>query len=212
MKTKSSFFILFLLSLITAHAQTRSDVFKKDVEVTWLGLDFTKAKFLGDRERLGSESDIHRLIDSWNSLILIESNKYDIAKAIDRAKVTNATEIVNANNAELDVLAMYSDAQRDYLRLKPTDIEEIVAGYDFGNVSGIALMFVVESFSKLNMEASIWVTFINTNTKEVLFTEHMMAAPKGFGMRNFWAGAIYGILEKMNKKEFEMWRKKHYRP
>ena len=46
-------------------------------------------------------------------------------------------------------------------------------------------------------------------SKEVLFTERLTAPPSGFGMRNFWAGSVNGVLAKIKKKEFENWRKKH---
>ncbi|HEX6891863.1 MAG TPA: hypothetical protein VF141_14250 [Chryseolinea sp.] len=203
---------LFIMISSATFAQTKSDVFKEDVPVTWLGLDFTNAKFIGDREKFGSESDVRHLLDAWNALIIAEPEKYDVAKAIDKKKVENATDVTKDHNAELDVMSMFSDEQKDYLRIKPSDVEQTVAGYDFKGKSGIGLMFMVESFSKPNEEGSIWVTFINMDSKEVLFSERMAAPPKGFGMRNFWAGCVYGILTKMEKKEFEMWRKKHFRP
>jgi hypothetical protein len=203
---------LFIMISSATFAKTKSDVFKEDVPVTWLGLDFTSTKFIGDREKFGSESDVRHLLDAWNALIINEPDKYDVARAIDRKKVENATDVTKDHNAELDVMSMFSDEQKDYLRLKPSDVEQIVGEYDFKGKSGIGLMFIVESFSKPNEEGSIWVTFINMDNKEVLFSERMAAPPKGFGMRNFWAGCVYGILSKMEKKEFEMWRKKHFRP
>jgi hypothetical protein len=212
MKTKMSILLSSLLLASSAIAQTKSDVFKKDVTVTWLGLDFTSAKLIGDRERFGSESDVRHLIDAWNQLILNEPDKFDIAKTIDRIKVENAVEVTNEHNAELDVMSMFSNDEKDYLHIKPSDVEEIIFGFDFKDLSGVGLMFNVESFNKINEEGSIWITFINLGTKEVLFTERMVAPPKGFGMRNFWGGCIYTILTKIQKKEFEMWRKKHYRP
>jgi hypothetical protein len=203
---------LFIMISSAAFAQTKSDVFKEDVTVTWLGLDFTSAKFIGDREKFGSESDVRHLLDAWNALIINEPEKFDVARAIDRKKVENAPDVTKDHNAELDVMSMFTDEQKDYLHIKPSDVEQIVAGYDFKGKSGIGLMFIVESFSKTNEEGSIWVTFINMDSKETLFSERLVAPPKGFGMRNFWAGCVYGILTKMEKKEFEMWRKKHFRP
>lgn len=184
----------------------------KDIPVTWLGLDFTSAKLIGDRERLGSESDVRHLLDAWNDLILAEQDKFDVAKAIGRAKVENVIDVTKEHNAELDVMGMFSDNERDYLHIKVSDVEEIIAGYDFKDLSGIGLMFNVESFNKINVEGSVWVTFINLGTKEVLFTERLVAPPSGMGMRNYWAGCLYEIITKIRKKEFEMWRKKHYRP
>lgn len=212
MKIKNIPLLLFLTTSLSVFAQTKSEVFKPEVPVTWLGLDFTSAKLIGDRERFGSESDVRHLIEAWNDLIIKEPDKFDIAKTIGRKKVDNATEITNEHNAELDVMSMFSNEAKDYLHVKASDVGVIIAGYDFKGLSGIGLMFNVESFNKLNEEGSVWITFINMGTKEVIFTERMVAEPKGFGMRNFWAGCIYTILVKIQKKEFEMWRKKHFRP
>ncbi|HMG92781.1 MAG TPA: hypothetical protein VK589_22140 [Chryseolinea sp.] len=203
---------LFILISPTTFGQTKSDVFKEDVTVTWLGLDFTSTKLIGDREKFGSESDVRHLLDAWNDLIINESDKFNVARAIDRKKVENAPDVAKEHNAELDVMAMFSEEPKDYLHVTPSDVEQIVADYDFKGKSGIGLMFIVESFSKLNEEGSIWATFINMDSKEVLFSERLTAPPKGFGMRNFWAGSVFGVLTKMEKKEFEMWRKKHFRP
>ncbi len=211
---KLSKVVLFGILLVASPAlsQTKSDVFMKDIPVTWLGLDFTSTKLIGDRERLGSESDVRRLLDAWNDLILAEQDKFDVAKAIGRAKVENVIDVTKEHNAELDVMGMFSDNEGDYLHIKVSDVEEIIAGYDFKDLSGIGLMFNVESFNKINVEGSVWITFINLGTKEVLFTERLVAPPSGMGMRNYWAGCLYEIITKIRKKEFEMWRKKHYRP
>jgi hypothetical protein len=206
------FIALFILVSSSAAAQTKSDVFNKDVAVTWLGLDFTVTKLIGDRERFGSESDVRHLMESWNDLILKEPDKFNVAKAIDRTKVENAVDITNEHNAELDVIAMFSEAEKDYLHVKVSDVDEIVSSYDFKDLTGIGLMFIVESFSKLNKEGSMWVTFINMGSREVLFTERLVAEPGGSGLRNFWDNSVFGVITKMQKKEFEMWRKKHYRP
>ena len=86
----------------------KADVFNPSTEITWLGLDFSGAKFIGDRERLGSESDIRHLLDAINELMIKEADKYNVAAAIQRKTVENATDVTNEHNAELDVLAMIS--------------------------------------------------------------------------------------------------------
>jgi len=206
------FLFLFIASVGAVSAQTKSDVFNKDVEITWLGLDFSAAKLLGDREKYGSESDVKHLMTSWNELILAEPDKYNVAKAVGRSKVTNAIEVVNDRNSEVDAQAIFTDDQKDYLHIKPSDVEAMVSGYDFKGKTGIGLVFIVETFSKPNVEGSMYVTFVNMGSKEVLFTEHLTGEPKGFGMRNYWAGSVFNVLTKMQKKEFENWRKKYFRP
>lgn len=204
-----SFILIAVCEL--SYAQTMQDIFDRKAKVTWVGLDFSQAKFIGDRERLGSTSDVQKLIEAWNDLMIKEKSKFDVAGAIDKPKVEEALEVTKEHNANLDVTEMFSNDVKDYFRFKPDDIIAIVNDYDFKGLSGLGVMFNVESFSKLNEEGSIWVTFINLGTKEVFFSERMTGKPSGFGMRNYWAGAIYNIIKAMEKKEFEMWRKKYYR-
>jgi hypothetical protein len=205
-------FAAAMLAAMCSFAQTKSDVFKPDVEVTWLGLDFSSTKLIGDREKFGSESDVRRLLEAWNQLILTEFEKFDIAKAIKRSKVERSIDVTNEHNAEVDVLSMFTDDEKAHLHLNPNDVEELVGRYDFKGKTGLGLMFVVESFNRFAEEGSIYVTFVNMGSKEVLFTERLVGEPKGFGMRNYWAGCIYQVINKIGKKEFEMWRKKYFRP
>lgn len=202
--------VLFIFLFITsfASAQSRSDIFNPEVPVTWLGIDFTQAKFIGDRERLGSQSDVRHLMQALNELVISEADKYDIAKAIGRKKVENAIDVTVDHNAELEVNEMHSTEAKDRIRLKRSDIEEIVSTYDFKGKSGLGLMFNIETFSKTDEEGSIFVTFINMDSKEVLFTERLTSKPGGFGLRNFWGRSIYGVIEAMKKSQFDMWRKK----
>ena len=201
--------LLLVLFSVQVNAQTAQDVFKSGTPVTWLGLDFTEARFIGDRERLGSHSDVLHLMEAINQLIINEPTKYDIAAAIARTRVEKSINVTSNHNAQLDVSELLSDQSRDYQRLKASDIEEIVSGYNFDDLDGIGLMFNVESFSKMDESASVWVTFINLNTKEVLFTQRMTGKPGGFGLRNFWGRSIYNIIGDIKKKEFEMWRRRN---
>lgn len=208
-------FLVFLISVslsgLSLKAQQMQDIFNRNTKITWLGLDFTSAKFIGDRERLGSTSDMQHMIEAWNDLLINEKTKFDVAPAIDKIKTEDAIEVTKEHNTALDVSEMFSNNIKDHFHLRPDDIIAIVSDYDFKGNTGIGLMFIVESFSKLNEEGAMWVTFIDMDKKDVFFSERVTSKPSGFGIRNFWAGAVYGVMKKMQKKEFEMWRKKYYR-
>ncbi len=208
MKITMAVVLLMLIGSATLKAQDRNDIFDPKVSVTWLGIDFSEAKFIGDRERFGSESDVRHLIDAWNDLVIKEADKYNIAVAIDRKTLTNEINVTKEHNTELDVLAAFSDDKKDYVHLNKEDVLEIIASYDFKGLTGIGLMFNVESFSKLDVEGSAWITFINLGTKEVLLTERLTAPPGGAGMRNYWAASILKMIEAIKKKEFDAWQKK----
>ncbi len=193
------------------YGQQMQDIFDRKTKITWLGLDFTGAKFIGDRERYGSTSDVQHLLESWNDLMIKERSKFDVAGAIDKLKVEDALEVTKEHNANLDVSEIFSNEKKDHFHLKPDDIVAIARDYDYKGLTGIGVMFNIESFSKPDEEGAMWITFVNMKTKEVFFSERVGGQPGGFGMRNFWAASIYNVLKKIEKKEFEMWRKKYFR-
>jgi hypothetical protein len=211
MKTKRMFVLSCLLMSVATlgNAQTINDIFNKDVPITWLGIDFTGAKFLGDRERFGSSSDVKFLIKSWNDMVEREHEKYNAARATHKLKAELHIEVTRNHNEDLDISDMLSTNPSDYVHLKDEDVVAIVNSYDFSGLSGIGLMFVVESFNKYEPQASIWVTFINLGTKEVLLTDRILAPPGGASLRNYWGGSIHVVMEKMEKKQMEVWQKKY---
>lgn len=204
------FAVVALTSVVTV-AQEMSDIFDRKAKITWLGIDFTGAKLIGDRERFGSHSDVRDLMVSWNELMLKEPDKFDMGQAIDKIHVADDFSITNDHNAELDIAGLFSGSEGDYFHLRPNDIIEIVSRYDFKGKKGIGVMINVESFNKFKKEGCAWITFIDMGSKDVFFSERVTGEPGGAGLRNYWGNAIYDMLKAMRKKEFEMWRKKYYR-
>jgi hypothetical protein len=137
--------------------------------------------------------------------LLIETEKFDVGKSLERPPLKNDIPTTIEHNEGLN-LSQLEDSKGGHMTKE--DISQIVNSYNFKSLSGVGLLFVVESFSKIEGKAYIWVTFINLSSKEVLFTERMTGAPSGFGVRNYWAGAVYNVMKQM-KSKFGTWRKKY---
>ncbi|MBN4073062.1 hypothetical protein JYT74_03365 [Crocinitomix catalasitica] len=54
--------------------------------------------------------------------------------------------------------------------------------------------------------ASIYITFIDTKSKEVFFIKRIETPPKGLGFRNYWQGAIKRTVDEIGEN-FKKWRK-----
>jgi len=205
--------ILLLYLVLTAaslsKAQSAAGVFEPETPLTWLGLDFSNAKFIGDRDKYGSLSDVRFLLKSWNDLMETEKEKYNVAKSFSKTKVDFHLDVTRDHNEEVDVTEILTEDQSVYAHMNAADVEGIVATYDFKGLNGVGLMFNIESFSKTAQKGAVWVTFINLDTKSVIFTERMEDAPGGSGVRNYWAGAIVDMLKKIEKKDFRLWQKKY---
>jgi len=200
-------FLSFLCSF--TYAQTAKDVFSPQTNITWLGLDFTGAKLIGDREKYGSEKDIKKMIQSWNRLMIDETEKYDVGEALGRPPLKNAIEWTIDHNDNLNPAEMVTESPKGKSVMNRQNVAQIVNSYDFKSLSGnVGLLFVVESFSKLEKKSIIWITFINLTNNEILFTERMTAAPFGSGLRNYWAGAVNNTIKQI-KTKYSAWEKKY---
>jgi len=205
-KSTAALFILLLSSTLT-FAQSTKDIFDMKKKIGWLGLDFSDAKFQGDKERFTSDTIVEKLITAWNNLMIKETEKYDVGKALHRPPLQNLIFVTMNHNADLNVSGIVDDNSKLFHFTKE-DIARIVSSYDFGTLQDIGVMFIVESFSKLDNKGVVWVTYINLGSKEVIFTSRFIGKPGGFGLRNYWAGAIYDILRQM-KSNYNSWSKKY---
>ncbi len=187
-------------------AQSAKNVFDEKTPITWLGLDFTGAKFIGDQEKLGTEEDLHKLLTAWNNLMINEPDKFDVGKALHRLPLKQAVEVAIAHNEKLNLQGTMTSSEITHLNKE--DVSRIVSSYDFGSNKGVGVLFVIDSFSKLAEEGVVWITFVDLDNKVVILAERMTAKPVGFGIRNYWAGAIYKMLKKINS-DYDTWKKKY---
>lgn len=204
-KTSGLLFLsILLLSFKQLSAQTLKDFFNSaDVPLTYLGVDFTQAKVLNE---LATGADIRdRQYPAINQVIINEPKKYDVAKAFDRAQVTNDISFVNAKNAKIDADKIAASGSDD-VHFKNTTVESIVKSYDFGGKKGIGLMFIMETMNKASAQALIHVTLIDMATKKVLLTEKIIEKPAGFGFRNYWAKTIFEALDDIRKSKYKEWK------
>lgn len=193
-------------------AQDVKAIFEEDTPITWLGLDFSRAVFIGDPERLRNNEDVTDLIVRLNELMVNEADKYNIGKTFKKVNVTNAIDITDEHNSQLDPAAILSAAaEKAPAPLAEEAIGEIVSSYDFHGEAGIGLMFNIESFDKIARKGTMWVTFIDMPSKKVLFTSRLSHGPQGFGLRNYWAGSINGVMDQIKLGKYRAWRKSYNR-
>jgi hypothetical protein len=208
MRTTIACILLILSVTVVSQAQKLSDVFNEETEITWLGLDFSEMKVIGDKENWGDKSPVE-MYEAWNQLMINESSKYDIAKALRRDRVKMAVSIAmeHNNNLRLNDADVFKIEPSPSYFLNTENIKKIVASYDFRDNKGIGFMMIMESFDKTATTGKMWATFINLNTKEVLFVQQMAARSGGFGLRNYWASCVHDVLGQIQGTEYRKWYK-----
>lgn len=199
--------LAMVLSVSAVNAQTAKDVFDKTQKITYLGIDFTKTKLIGDAAAKTDQIVDHNL-KSINQKVVNESKKFDIAGAFKRDEVSTDIGPVNKRNDKIDPDKILSDNSDDYQALKPEDVTALVKGFDFNGKTGIGLLFVMEGVNKTKKEVSMYVTLIDMKAKKVLFTDRVTGPFNkiAFGFENTWLGGIANAINDIEKKKYKEWK------
>lgn len=200
---------LLIIGGINLKAQDVSKVFSA-TEIVWFGMDFTKAKFVGQFDQgMGAlpatGGDMrNKWIPQWKSLIATEQQNFDFKKALAKESIYYDIASLNTLNSKIN-----PDNCMDVnpTKIEKSDINAMVKKYTSGKKEGIGMVFIVENFNKGAQVADVYVTFFDIATKKILICEKMTGAAKGIGMRNYWAGAIKAIIKELGNGTFSSWKK-----
>lgn len=184
---------------------TKKDILSSD-KITFLGIDLSNAVFVGGYEVWKSEAEIERLNPQWNQLMLSESDKYNIRRAMRNNNIDYKVGICIDHNKELDFSDKIVFSSSDEA-LSSDDITNTIQSYDFEDLTGLGMMFMIEYFDKNKAEGSMAVVFVNLNNKEIVYEERFKGVSAGFGLRNHWARSVLETIIQIDKKRYKYWQK-----
>jgi len=201
MKTLLS--LAFVCLSLISFAKGGSDVINSDKPITWLGLDLSHARFIGDATQYKDLGDVtgaeirDKYAPGWNDLFIKEQKKYDVAKYVRRDEVKYAIGVTERVNNNINK-SFFSNDPDDYSHLTESDIKNAVKKYDFKGEKGVGYVIIIEGMSKGKEAATGWITFVDMSNKSVLETRRVTGKAGGFGFRNYWAKAFFNILKETN--------------
>jgi len=203
----------FLVLIMSANSQSINDLFfPTEVQVSWLGIDFSHVKLIGDFSQFGGAGEVSEFqirdeyFPAWNRLILNEPEKYDLKGMIRNADLVYDIEMIAEINSAAAVEDMVSYNTPNYSK---QDIETFVSVYDTKDKNGIGILFLAESLNKSMKEAYFHFVAIDMKSNKVLLQERLKGKPKGFGIRNYWAGAIHKVIKEISNNRYKDWESKY---
>lgn len=178
--------------------------FLKAREVTWLGIDFSKATFT--KKGFEMPNDVLQLyFNEWNALIISDQKKYDVRVAFRKPVVHFDLSFVKKQNK----LYKGDTPIRDVVRIENLLDENIIAHYIRGaqllTLSKYALLFLVESFDNTIKKGAVWVIAIKSETKELALCEKFAESPSGFNIKSYWARIFYNIFFNISRSSYVRW-------
>lgn len=196
-----------LLQWNTLEAQKLNDFLNSSkVTVDFVGLDFSNAKLVGVEGFTDPPKIQSYYFPAWNGLLLSEMSKYDVKGAFYKNDVNYDLSVVESLNAQVEYIDLVTNTSPP--AFTDQELQKMVRKYDTNGLQNeYGISFIVHSLNKLQERAYIYVVVFNPKNKKVLFSKRMSGAARGFGFRNYWAGAVYDVLKQIKTKEFRSWRK-----
>src|SRR5690606_13003044 len=114
--------LVTLLLSSPVHAQTMADVFQNNTDVTWVGLDFSRAKLVPTFEFVEVESDAPMALVKWNNLLEQEPDKFNLGRALGITRYSINTTFMREVNKDLTAESLLG---REPYSLDPSAIPEM---------------------------------------------------------------------------------------
>ena len=208
MKKLSFLLLAVLLTSRLLVAQTAADFFQP-VKIRYYGIDYSHVKLIGDFSEFmeageATEQTMRKVyFPGWNTLFQEEPDKYNVKGMIRKGEVIYDFDLITQLNSKSSVEPMEATKTPVYTK---DDIQKFIRNYSTGEREGIAVMFVAESMNKTANEAYFHFVAFRLSDNEILIHERLRGEPKGAGLRNYWAGAIYQIMENIKKNYYPKWK------
>ena len=178
--------------------------FLKEREVTWLGIDFSKATFT--KKGFDMPNDVLQLyFNEWNALIISDQKKYDIRVAFRKPVIQFDLSFVKKQNK----FYKGDTPIREIVRMENLLNEDIISNYirqaALPNISRYALILMVESFDNTIKKGAVWVVVLKSDTKELALCEKFTESPSGFNIKSYWARIFFNILFNISRTAYVQW-------
>ncbi len=161
-------------------------------DISFYGVDFSFAKIYGSDD---SYQNLTEAFARINDLFESEPQKYDMSKAlgISRVYLYNSEAKSNAKNiSESDLFA-----ENNSYVLSDEDIANAIAQLKKEGDSQFGAIILTGLLNKTSNRGTFTYVIFDQQTNQIIFQKELTGKAKGFGLRNFWAGALYSTMKKM---------------
>ncbi len=188
--------VVFCLSISVLSFGQNAEAQKQIKDIKFFGVDFSLAKGYGVDD---SMSQLTEAFGRINGLFISEAKKYDIAKYFKK----NVTGTFVSQIAELneDISGDTFYVESDSYQISNEELAQEIKSLPLKETDGVGLIFVAEMLNKSHSQGVYHIVFFDIASRDILDTWKATGKARGFGLRNYWAGSVYDVLENVKIKK-----------
>ncbi|SEA26961.1 hypothetical protein SAMN05216365_11063 [Porphyromonadaceae bacterium NLAE-zl-C104] len=163
----------------------------KDIDhLSFYGVDFTYAKVYG------ADETAHQFLDAFiriNDLFESEPKAYSASKAFGVRSDELFNRQVKQDVDNIPRSELFTDDNK--YAVTDADIDQVVAKIEKQGDSQYGAVIVAGLLNKTANHGTFTFVVFDQDTKEIIFQQEATGKARGFGLRNFWAGALRAAMK-----------------
>lgn len=192
--------LLFWFGLPQEKDLSYNAIFENDVE--YMGLNFSKAKFIGTSHFTSGKILQEGYMSYWNDWVTNHYHKNNINNALNIDEMINRNSICGNSYEKIDPYSLITD---DPYRLRTDQVQECIDELDYDRKNKIGICFVVESFNFNTQTMTIWFTLVDMNKNQVFFQKKLVTSVGKGKDRDLWANGITKFISKTLSNASKSW-------
>jgi hypothetical protein len=195
--------IVFFVSFLLPQEEELgfNSLYEKEVE--FMGLNFSKAKFIGSSHFTNRNTLKEEYFEYWNEYMTNHYHKNNLNNALNLDQMVNRNSICKNSYEKIDKYALITD---DPYRLRTDQVQECLDELDYDKVDKIGICFVVESFDYSNQIMTIWFTLVDMNNNQLIFQKKLLSEVRKGSGRDLWANGISTFINKTLAQAHKSWK------
>lgn len=177
--------LLFAVAILFATiGQSQNKNKKETIKVDFYGVDFSAVNVVGAAE---TEEKFMTAFAAINQLLVSEQSKYDVGKFLKFD-----VQSLDIDHAVSQIYKLKDVKFKDNKDPK-ISLKEVIKSYPV--TQGKVLLIVAKELNKNQNRGVFTAVVFDGNDKQIIYEQEFSGKAGGFGLRNFWAGALYNGLK-----------------
>lgn len=192
-------FILLIMLPFFGFSQTKSDIFKSNQPLVFLGADFSRIQFTKS-EKFNNKPEILRFFVDCNNLLEEKLYQKTLRKKLNRHEIKNDFSYVTKNNALVDWQKVFSD-NTEY-KLTDDDISDMIKKLNINQSeykNYLGMILCEENYSKTKLKGTVAAVFFSINDLKPIIIKHFTFKPAGYGFLYYWNSINYNAIKSLKK-------------
>ncbi len=181
------------------------DFFDRKIPLTFLGVDFSRAKVVGS-----SFENLTTLFEELNAILLKEKNKFDFPGAVRKPDLQYNLSLVEQRNKSVQEASLRDNTPN----ISYNDLQAIIDTYDLDAVGlkdGLGMVLLCDHLHEVRKDGAYYYIIFDVASKKILIADRLIGRAGGANQRNYWANSIHGTISELKDKKYALW-KRMYRP